>query len=262
MLEIPEDYNECMGIGISLPGIVNHQSNEIYTLFGIRGWSHVNPVKLFHEEFKDIPINVDNDANGMMLAEKWKGFITDIRCAVFLSVTDGIGSSVLESERVLYGEHSNFGEVGHLTVDLHGEPCRCGNRGCLETFASDSAIISEINKLYPEIKVSSIEKVIDLAKTRDNGIYAVLKRVADYILIAMYTVFSVYDPGLVILGSTWLPHYPELFRQISDEMYRRFPWVNERDLKLEVRDIRDMIPLSSGAIAVENFFLNPPNLLN
>ena len=197
-----------------------------------------------------------------MLAEKWKGFITDIRCAVFLSVTDGIGSSVLESERVLYGEHSNFGEVGHLTVDLHGEPCRCGNRGCLETFASDSAIISEINKLYPEIKVSSIEKVIDLAKTRDNGIYAVLKRVADYILIAMYTVFSVYDPGLVILGSTWLPHYPELFRQISDEMYRRFSWVNERNLKLEVRDIRDMIPLSSGAIAVESFFLNPPNLLN
>lgn len=252
-----EEYADILSIGISVPGIVNHRTGEIYTLFRIKKWAGVNLADLLKNDFNEIPINVDNDATGMLLCEKWRGNIPT-KSASFLSITDGLGASALEESHIIYGGHSNFGEIGHIPIELDGRPCRCGSRGCLETFVADGFLVETIRRIYPEKNITTIDEVIEEALPRNNGVYNVLKEVTNYILVAMYIIFSAYDPELLILGSTWMSDFPELFLYLRDEMYRRFPWVTERDLAIELRDIKDMRPLSSGGIALENFFQIDP----
>lgn len=133
------------GIGIGTPGIVCNN-----TVMGgadnLPGWENVPLGTLFSEKY-GVPVFVDNDANVMGLGETAYGAARGCTDVIFITVGTGIGGAMVINGK-LYGGYQNRGaELGHITVEHNGIDCSCGGRGCLEAYASTSALVRQYARL-------------------------------------------------------------------------------------------------------------------
>lgn len=140
------DLEQIAGIGIGVPGPVNGRTGEVFMLPNLPGWDHVPLRDILQQDFGETPVFVENDANAAGLGEYIFGAGRDYNDVVYLTVSTGIGSCVIIDGRILRGASGTAGEIGHTTVDLHGERCNCGNVGCLERVASGTAIAHRANE--------------------------------------------------------------------------------------------------------------------
>ena len=86
------------------------------------------------------PLYLENDANAAALGEKWMGAAKDVRDFCFITLGTGVGGGLVLDDKIWHGADGMAGEVGHMTIDPNGPPCGCGNRGCLEMYASAKAL--------------------------------------------------------------------------------------------------------------------------
>jgi glucokinase len=129
------------GIGIGSPGVCC-DGIVVGGADNLNGWVDVHLSELFSAEFK-LPVLIDNDANVMGLGEAVYGAAKDCSDVIFLTVGTGIGGAIVADGK-LYGGYKNRGtEMGHVTIDHKGIACNCGGRGCLEAYASTSALIRQ-----------------------------------------------------------------------------------------------------------------------
>jgi len=87
-----------------------------------------------------MPLYLENDANAAALGEKWMGAAKDVQDFCFITLGTGVGGGLVLDGKIWHGADGMAGEVGHMTIDPHGPRCRCGNRGCLEMYASTKAL--------------------------------------------------------------------------------------------------------------------------
>lgn len=132
---------KIIGIGLGSPGIVDggivHGGAD-----NLNGWENIDLSDRYSTEF-GLPVFVDNDANVMGLGEAVYGAAKGCTDAIFLTVGTGIGGAIIANGQ-LYGGYKNRGtEMGHVTIDHQGIACNCGGRGCLEAYASTSALIGQ-----------------------------------------------------------------------------------------------------------------------
>ncbi|MFL5696039.1 MAG: ROK family protein [Ktedonobacteraceae bacterium] len=136
---------QIAGIGIAAPGPLDSKTGVIFTPPNMAGWDHVPLRDIFTEHFH-IPIFVENDANSGGLAEHMFGAGRGCNNLVYLTISTGIGGGVIIDGKLLEGVSGTAGEVGHMTIDWHGERCPCGNIGCLEYIASGTSIARKANE--------------------------------------------------------------------------------------------------------------------
>ena len=136
---------QIAGIGISAPGPLDSKTGVIFTPPNLPGWDHVPLRDIFTEHFH-IPIFVENDANAAGLGEHMFGAGRGINSIVYITISTGIGGGVIIDGKILEGVSGTAGEVGHMTIDWHGERCNCGNIGCLEYIASGTSIARKANE--------------------------------------------------------------------------------------------------------------------
>ncbi len=136
--------DQIAGIGIGAPGPLNSYTGFVYAPPNLPGWENVPLRDLFSERFP-VPIFVENDANAAALGEYMFGAGRGSRSMVYLTISTGIGGGVITDGRILEGASGTAGELGHMTVDWHGERCNCGNVGCLEHLASGTGIARYAN---------------------------------------------------------------------------------------------------------------------
>ena len=129
----------CEGMGISLPGRVDHDGRLVFAP-NLR-WRDVNLSPLI-ESACGLPVVLENAANACALGEFWFGRHPEgIRHMVAITVSEGIGVGLLINGELLHGGQAMAGEFGHVTIDADGPPCPCGKRGCWERYASNSAAV-------------------------------------------------------------------------------------------------------------------------
>ena len=144
---------ELSGIGIGSPGIIC-DGVVVGGADNLDGWENIQLASIFSEAFH-LPVFADNDANVMGLAEVAYGAAKGCTDVVFITVGTGIGGAIVADGK-LYGGYKNRGaELGHITIDHYGIDCNCGGRGCLEAYASTSALI----KKYCELSGKSEQEV-------------------------------------------------------------------------------------------------------
>jgi len=136
--------DQIAGIGIGAPGPLNSYTGVVYAPPNLPGWENVPVRELFEERFH-VPIFVENDANAAALGEYMFGAGRGSHNMVYLTISTGIGGGVITDGRILEGASGTAGELGHMTVDWHGERCNCGNIGCLERIASGTGIARHAN---------------------------------------------------------------------------------------------------------------------
>src|SRR5665647_2414619 len=177
---------QISGIGIGSPGIV-FEGVVLGGADNLNGWSNVPLADIFTEKF-GLPVYVDNDANVMGIGEVVYGAAQNCTDVIFLTVGTGIGGAIFMNGQ-LYGGYKNRGtELGHIVLYHDGIDCNCGGRGCLEPYASTSALIRQYAKLsgkYEEKKVITA---------------AFMLATMGALLFSFFPTFGVYLVSLFLIG--------------------------------------------------------------
>ena len=130
---------DVIGVGMALSGPIDHDRGAVRPTAILPGWEGLAVAAEMSRRIGDLPVHLDNDANLGALAEVTLGAARDARNAVYVMVSSGIGAGLIVDGRPYRGGRGMAGEVGHVLVDETGPICRCGNRGCLETYVSGPA---------------------------------------------------------------------------------------------------------------------------
>jgi predicted NBD/HSP70 family sugar kinase len=162
----PRIYYE--GIGVSLPGRIDLISQRLVFAPNLE-WTDVD-IKTPLESATGLPVELENAANACALAEIWFGRRTDgVRNLIAVTVSEGIGTGVMTNGQLVRGSTGAAGEFGHMTIIEDGLECRCGNRGCWEVYASNSAAVRYYYEGFSSSRAGKIGiKSPELAPTFDD----------------------------------------------------------------------------------------------
>ncbi len=204
---------KVVGVGIGIHGLVD--SNKGVSIFAPNlGWRNINIVEEL-EKATSIPVYIDNNTRTMGLGERWFGTGKNVSSFFCLNVEYGIGGSLFIDDNSFSGASFGAGEIGHTTVDVNGEICSCGNRGCLETIASVKALTKMAFEGYEEHKSSSIfneceeinsaddilpEAIFDAARMGDDFAVTLIRRIGENIGIGIANIINTLNPELVIIN--------------------------------------------------------------
>ena len=152
---------------------------------------------------------MDNDANLGAVAELWWGEGQDTDHFTFVKLATGIGAGHIVKGEIYRGATSVAGEIGHMSIDASGEPCVCGNRGCLITFAGTPALLDRVEALKPDYPDSPLAKAAPTLRALEQAALAgdplgteVIRTAAQHLGIAIAGLLNLMNPGAVILGGS------------------------------------------------------------
>ncbi|HEU5450827.1 MAG TPA: ROK family protein, partial [Terriglobales bacterium] len=132
--------SELLGVGIGVPGIIDKRTVMLRESPNLPGW-HDYPVRDEIERRLQAPVVLENDANAAALGENWLGAAKGFDDMLMITLGTGVGGGMVLRQKVWHGMTGMAGELGHITVDPNGPKCGCGNQGCVEQFASASAVV-------------------------------------------------------------------------------------------------------------------------
>ena len=148
------DY-KIVGIGIGAPS-ANHYAGTIDNASNL-SWKGIVPIiNIFRRHFPSIIITLTNDANGAAMGELIYGGAKGMSDFITITLGTGVGSGIISGGKLLYGQDSFAGELGHVISVLGGRECGCGRRGCLETYASANGVRRTAFELLAELKCDSV----------------------------------------------------------------------------------------------------------
>ena len=190
------------GIGVAVPGFIRLKegiiagSNNLAVLEGF-------PMRDALRDRLGTQVILENDANAAAMGEKWIGAGRDVDDLILMTLGTGIGGGIIADGKILHGYLGMAGEVGHVTVVPNGNPCGCGNRGCLEKHASATAIAA----LAWMIGLGDVtsEQVYVLAKAGDERALAVFDHVGRALGIALAMLVNMFNFPLYLLSGGPLP---------------------------------------------------------
>jgi glucokinase len=201
---------ELLGIGIGSPGFVDEVNGIVYNAFNV-GWEKYDLVNQLEKRTR-LPVVLGNDANIAALGENWKGAGNQEKNMIMVTLGTGVGSGIIAGGDLLTGENGMAGEIGHMTVDIHGHRCSCGRIGCVETICSATGIVRLANQWIlkePASKLAHVAKekgtvsakdIFELAKAGDSGSLQIRQCAAEALGLSIANAATVMNPAKVIIG--------------------------------------------------------------
>ena len=196
--ELGADRTRVIGVGMGIPGPI--QTTGMVGSFAILpGWAGTAPQERM-AELLGLPVRVGNDANLGALAESTWGAGRGSSNVVYLKLATGIGAGIVIGGRLFEGAGGTAGEIGHTTIDETGDICRCGNRGCLETYAGAAAIASLLSRSFDE--QLDPEDVLSRAADGDAGCRRALADAGRHIGVAVANLCNLVNPERIVVGGS------------------------------------------------------------
>ena len=187
---------QVLGIGIALSGHVNH-AQGICLQSNLLGWHNV-PVARIVERATDIPTFIDNDAHAVALGEKLFGLARELKSFTVVMLGKKIGGGSYMQGRLYRGHTGAAGEIGHCTVAPGGPRCECGKEGCVDAFASSSALLRKAAELG--LKVEAIGELEALAAQGVGNAIELLHHAGSALGIAVANFIQINNPELVLFA--------------------------------------------------------------
>jgi predicted NBD/HSP70 family sugar kinase len=251
-------FKHCLGIGVSVVGLVSSEDHAIKTLIHIPGWEGIKLQNIIAKEFK-VPVFCENDKNANALAMKWTGLAGKEGCAIFLTMSMGMGVGILFNGVLFYGSHARAGELGHTIVQPAGPLCRCGNRGCLETMFNYNVIIDTAKKRLRNPKICNIKQVIELAKNGNPQVLEIVEQLTTYMSIALDNVIKAYDPDVIIVENELFRELKNLFDRTVEKTYSLNRFIDPERLRVIVNEREDINIIGAAALVEEHLFHSMDN---
>ncbi|WP_351236906.1 ROK family transcriptional regulator [Streptomyces sp. NPDC002133] len=204
---------QVRGVGVAVSGDVDRAGGTVrYSPF--LEWRDV-PLAELVAMTTGLPVTVDNDVRALTVAEQWFGAGVGLSDFALVTVGAGIGCGLVVGGQVVSGAHGVAGEIGHLSLDPAGPQCHCGNRGCVEAIAADSAIVRDV-RTATGIPVVDAAQALELAHRGDPAARQVYARAGEAIGRAIGSVVNLLGPERVIISGEGLAAYDLFAEQIRD----------------------------------------------
>ena len=208
------------GVGIGVPGFINIEKGIVVGSSNLPGF-HDFPVRDEIQKVLGIPIILENDANAAALGEKWIGAGQNVTDLILLTLGTGIGGGVITGGKILHGAQGMAGEFGHMTVYPDGNPCGCGNNGCLEKHASATAIAALGRMMHFGQEINTAEDVFHLAKAGNERALWVFQSVGRALGIALASLINAFNFPLYLLSGGPLPAWEFFAPSMLAEVRKR-----------------------------------------
>jgi len=203
---------ELGGISVAAAGAIDMKRGIVTASPNLPGWCDVPLRDIIGDRFKTISFLI-NDAKAAALGEHRYGAGKGAKNLIYLTVSTGIGSGIIIDGKLYFGESGSAGELGHMTIDVNGPLCGCGNRGCWEALASGSALAKDaINRIQggnksmiTEMVGGNLEKItaetVSIAAERGDSLALdVVLRAAKYLGIGLANVVNIFNPEMIVIG--------------------------------------------------------------
>jgi predicted NBD/HSP70 family sugar kinase len=234
-----------LGLGIACP--VGERDGELYADGIMPGWIGHRPADELAQR-SGLPVRMINDANAGVLAERRFGAARDCANVVYLRLSSGIGAGVVCDGRVLLGHGGLAGELGHVTVEPHGAICRCGNRGCLETVASPSAIAELLSRGHGgNVGVADLPALL---AEGDRGAQRAIEDAGEAVGRALVLAVMLLNPELVVVGGDLVTAGEALFEPMRRVIARNTMGSQNRDLQIVASTLGDSAGVRGAAALV------------
>ncbi len=256
------ERSDFVGVGVGAPGPLDREKGIVLVAPNL-GWQNFPLRDRMHDRLS-LPTTLDNDANCATFGEWWQGAARGGRNVVGLTIGTGIGGGLILNGVLYHGASDMAGEIGHTTIDLNGRHCKCGNYGCLEAYASASAIATRAREvLVREEGESSIpamvhgrfeditaQTVYDAAKAGDSVANEIVRDTARYLGAGVANLLNIFNPDTVVLAGGVTAAGDALFVPLRAEVRRRAFGPAVRAVKI----VPGTLPGSAGVVgAVASF---------
>lgn len=198
--------SRVVGIGVAVPCWVDPKHQERLSTHVLPAWEGRTGFEALRTQF-GVPVYVDNDANLGAVAERWWGAGRGYDDFTYIKVATGAGAGHMVRGRIARGAGGVAGEIGHLAIDLAGDTCDCGNRGCLQTFVGAASLVRRAQRLLPDYPDSvlhgadlTLGAIEDAALDDDPLAERVIRDAANFLGIAVANVLNLMNPAAVIIG--------------------------------------------------------------
>ena len=204
------------GVGIGVPGFIDIDKGVVLGSANLPGFEGF-PVRDGVQRILGTPIVLENDANAAALGEMWMGAGRAVKDLILITLGTGIGGGIVVDGRVLHGHLGMAGEIGHMTVYPDGNPCGCGNCGCLEKHASATAIAAMGRMMHFGERVTA-ERVYELATEGNERAILIFQSVGRALGVALANLINLFNFPLYLLTGGPLPAWdlfaPSMFAEI------------------------------------------------
>ena len=225
--------NKVVGIGIGSPGTLDIK-NGVVNYANNLGWNNL-PVAELMQKVLPYPVRLTNDANAAALGEAKFGAGKKYETVIMLTLGTGVGGGIIIDGKLYEGNEGKGGELGHIVVQIDGEPCSCGRKGCLEAYASATALIRETKKemyknkrsllwkISPEIELVGGKAVFEGAAQGDKSAIKVLDNYIKYLGEGILNFCNIFRPNVVVLSggiaNAGKPLFEPLNQYLKDREY-------------------------------------------
>ncbi len=200
LLDLVEKAGKTMrdvrAVGVGIPAPVDRVSGQVGSESILPGWRGVAVADEMHGRL-NAPVAVDNTANLAALGELRCGVLQGIQHGVYIKLSYGVGAGLILDGEVFRGAAGTAGEIGHLTIDENGPVCRCGNRGCLETYIGARGLLDALAGSHGPL---SLRDVITRALDGDPGCRRVLEDAGRHLGVAVAGLVNLVNPEVIVLG--------------------------------------------------------------
>jgi glucokinase len=224
--------DKVTGIGIGVAGLISTEEGKVLTSPNLPVIEKINLVNEIKEKFR-VPVLIENDANAAAYGEIWVGAGRKFSSFVLFTIGTGIGGGIIYRRKLL----DISAEIGHMSINADGEKCPCGNSGCLESYASARAILSEAvsslekgrESLLKEYYTGNIykltaEDIYKAALDGDSFARELLKNAGRYLGVGIANMINIMSPEAIVLSGglvgAWDIYMQEAIKEASRRAFR------------------------------------------
>lgn len=204
-------FNDVLGVGVGCPGMINSEKGTVDCWENL-DWLDVELVSMLNEKL-GVPVRLSNDANAAIMAEVVWGAAKNYKNAIMLTLGTGVGGGVVIDGKLFEGGEGKGTELGHITIVKDGIYCNCGRKGCLEVYASATALMNQTKDAMLEDKSSlmwklangSIDNVngkipFEASKQGDISAIKVVDKYVEYLSDGIMSLLNIFRPEVVLVG--------------------------------------------------------------
>jgi N-acetylglucosamine repressor len=210
---------QTFGVGISLPGLIDYREERSLLSPNVPQTSGHSPIRDLATRL-DVPCVQYQEEAALCLAESYYGNARGLDSFAILDVSTGVGLGVMAGGQVLTGRRGVAGEIGHITVIPDGgQLCGCGNRGCLETEASDTSLARAVSARVG--RTLTIDEIVALANARELNVDDDLARCCRFLGIGVAAVLNLFNVSTLFIHGRMFGLMPDPFPRLLHEVERR-----------------------------------------
>ncbi|MBW3094154.1 ROK family transcriptional regulator [Bifidobacterium sp. 64T4] len=256
-----------LAIGMAVPGPYLRGIGHTAVVSSMQGWRAVNFITEFAGSFR-VPVLIEQDARAGVLANYLFDPETETGNAnlAYYLVGEGVGLGVIDNGRIINGELGTATEIGHVSIDVNGKPCDCGNIGCLERYCSTPAIhqmiIDEGTLIPGAAAMSHTEACRELFKLANNGnetALAMIRTIGKYVGYGCLIIFNAFNPHTIVIGDIVSEAGQPLLDEVKQTVKQRaIPEIYESTTIRLTSTPTDAAVLGAAAVAI-SYFLDHPS---